>query len=467
MTSSHEQIVTAAVENGKSVRSRRWLWLIVAVAVLLMGATVFATVVVYRHQQHTSDHYQNQAQAGQTLAQQIQNACELGGPTARQLGSACTSADKVVNGTPGTAGTSGTPGPPGATGLRGTPGRPGKTGATGSPGQPPSATQVALAVRSYCAARGGCAGSAGSTGPAGAAVTVAQVTAAVASYCAGNGQCQGPAGDAGQQGPQGSTGPAGADPTQDQIATAVVNYCSANGNCQGPAGPTGPGPTDAQVTQAVQDYCTAHADCAQGPPGPQGDPGPKGDQGDAGPKGDQGSHLATPIRGRSPARRRHLHVHRSRRRPRLHLPTGRTELPMMRRFQLHRDADSTGVSGTGIVVEGVEFTDGTVSMRWLSDTASTAVFAGGVDDVLTIHGHGGLTRMVYLDADDHALAFADAHDRRVRVDELCVVMHAATSNTPWDQVPDNDKTTQRLAVARFCSTSSTRTDSHEPHQRHP
>src|SRR4051794_16547249 len=35
------------------------------------------------------------------------------------------------------------------------------------------------------------------------------------------------------------------------------------------------------------------------------------------------------------------------------------------RFELHRDQDISGVSGVGVVAEGVAFTDGTVALRWL------------------------------------------------------------------------------------------------------
>jgi len=37
----------------------------------------------------------------------------------------------------------------------------------------------------------------------------------------------------------------------------------------------------------------------------------------------------------------------------------------MRRFLLVRDCDPSGVSGTGIVAEGVQFSDGTAVMHWL------------------------------------------------------------------------------------------------------
>lgn len=70
---------------------------------------------------------------------------------------------------------------------------------------------------------------------------------------------------------------------------------------------------------------------------------------------------------------------------------------MSRRFELHRDTDVSGISGAGAVVEGIEFTDGTVSLRWLSSFRSTAVYEGGIKDVVSIHGHNGATRVVWLD----------------------------------------------------------------------
>lgn len=69
-----------------------------------------------------------------------------------------------------------------------------------------------------------------------------------------------------------------------------------------------------------------------------------------------------------------------------------------RRFVLQRHADVTGVSGVGVVAEGVEFTDGTVALRWLSAWPTSVVFHDkGVDAVRAVHGHGGATEIVYLD----------------------------------------------------------------------
>lgn len=68
----------------------------------------------------------------------------------------------------------------------------------------------------------------------------------------------------------------------------------------------------------------------------------------------------------------------------------------MRRFQLERDEDVSDVSGVGVVAQGVEFDDGSCAMRWLSTIPTTTVYASTAD-VVTIHGHGGLTRLVWLD----------------------------------------------------------------------
>jgi len=59
-----------------------------------------------------------------------------------------------------------------------------------------------------------------------------------------------------------------------------------------------------------------------------------------------------------------------------------------------RDRDVSGISGTGKVLEGVEFTDGTVVVRWLSTYASTAVYAN-IDQFQTIHLHEGAGRIVW------------------------------------------------------------------------
>jgi hypothetical protein len=65
----------------------------------------------------------------------------------------------------------------------------------------------------------------------------------------------------------------------------------------------------------------------------------------------------------------------------------------MKTFELHRDEDATGVSGTGIVAQGVEFDDGTCAIRWIKDRHSTGLYSS-MRDVRAIHCHGGTTRIV-------------------------------------------------------------------------
>jgi len=67
----------------------------------------------------------------------------------------------------------------------------------------------------------------------------------------------------------------------------------------------------------------------------------------------------------------------------------------MRTFQLHRAVDETGISGTGIVAEGVQFTSGWCAMTWLSEISSLA-FYPSIENVEKIHGHNGKTLVVWL-----------------------------------------------------------------------
>ena len=67
-----------------------------------------------------------------------------------------------------------------------------------------------------------------------------------------------------------------------------------------------------------------------------------------------------------------------------------------RRFELHRDEDVTGVSGIGVVASGVEFPDRTVVLRWQSGKPSTELWES-IEAAIAVHGHGGLTRVVWQD----------------------------------------------------------------------
>jgi hypothetical protein len=70
----------------------------------------------------------------------------------------------------------------------------------------------------------------------------------------------------------------------------------------------------------------------------------------------------------------------------------------MRPFRLCREADPTGISGTGMVAEGIEFSDGSAVVRWLIDWPTSVVFhERGMASVEALHGHGGQTRVVFAE----------------------------------------------------------------------
>lgn len=68
----------------------------------------------------------------------------------------------------------------------------------------------------------------------------------------------------------------------------------------------------------------------------------------------------------------------------------------MRIFQLDRKEDVSGVSGTGIVAEGVQFSSGKVVISWLSENTSIAVY-DSLGMARNVHCHGGKTVVVWID----------------------------------------------------------------------
>lgn len=67
---------------------------------------------------------------------------------------------------------------------------------------------------------------------------------------------------------------------------------------------------------------------------------------------------------------------------------------MIRIFVLQRNEDESKVSGTGVVAEGVEFTDGTCALSWLTPSKSVA-FYPNIKTLENIHGHGGKSTIVW------------------------------------------------------------------------
>ena len=76
--------------------------------------------------------------------------------------------------------------------------------------------------------------------------------------------------------------------------------------------------------------------------------------------------------------------------------------PGFRRFVLNRKVDVTGISGTGVRVEGVVFSDGHCVSHWLDmppmNEPKTEVWHNpGVDPLRKISGHNGASEVVWLD----------------------------------------------------------------------
>ena len=67
----------------------------------------------------------------------------------------------------------------------------------------------------------------------------------------------------------------------------------------------------------------------------------------------------------------------------------------MNYFILERKKDESGISGTGIVAEGIIFSDGSVAYRWLTDTPTTTL-AANIEVVRKLHSHDGKTKIKYL-----------------------------------------------------------------------
>ena len=80
----------------------------------------------------------------------------------------------------------------------------------------------------------------------------------------------------------------------------------------------------------------------------------------------------------------------------------------MRRFLLERVEDESGISGTGWIAEGIQFTNGIVVLSWrvvngkthaLGEFNSTAVYYS-LERCQEIHGHGGKTLFRFIDEND-------------------------------------------------------------------
>jgi len=66
----------------------------------------------------------------------------------------------------------------------------------------------------------------------------------------------------------------------------------------------------------------------------------------------------------------------------------------MKIFQLVRDEDVTVISGTGVVAEVVEFSNGKCVVQWIVGDHQSTVVWDDLHSIEVIHGHGGKTRLV-------------------------------------------------------------------------
>lgn len=69
----------------------------------------------------------------------------------------------------------------------------------------------------------------------------------------------------------------------------------------------------------------------------------------------------------------------------------------MRTFKVIRTEDVSGVSGIGVVAEGVVFPSGICVVEWRGENASIDINKNGVESWLKIHGHEGRTKIQFND----------------------------------------------------------------------
>jgi hypothetical protein len=68
----------------------------------------------------------------------------------------------------------------------------------------------------------------------------------------------------------------------------------------------------------------------------------------------------------------------------------------MRRFRLNRIEDVSGTSGTGIIAEGCEFSNGYVAVSWLGLYQRMFVWKN-IDDCIYVNGYDGKTLVEWID----------------------------------------------------------------------
>ncbi len=104
----------------------------------------------------------------------------------------------------------------------------------------------------------------------------------------------------------------------------------------------------------------------------------------------------------------------------------------MKLFHFYRSQDHSGVSGTGAVVEGVQFTNGWCALRWISSKSSIC-FYKSIEEVKEIHGHAGKTEIVIHDLEPLSQSQFVPLDRRFEI--LMDIIEEAARVTSFDKDP--------------------------------
>lgn len=72
----------------------------------------------------------------------------------------------------------------------------------------------------------------------------------------------------------------------------------------------------------------------------------------------------------------------------------------MRRFNLVRNEDISGVSGTGVVAEGVFFErSGFYVLSWISAHKCVNIYPS-LAEMMAVHGHEGATEILWIDVEE-------------------------------------------------------------------
>lgn len=68
----------------------------------------------------------------------------------------------------------------------------------------------------------------------------------------------------------------------------------------------------------------------------------------------------------------------------------------MRRFILKRSRDISGISGIGVITEGIQFSSGQCVIAWVTKYKSIAIYES-IEELMAIHGHDGKTELQWID----------------------------------------------------------------------